>query len=194
MVDGSSTGEGTTGSPPDLDADYRVSDEVVASVAGMAAAEVAGVTAMGAGPGLGDVLAKRYPTRGVRVEIGTREVAVDVYLHVAYGERIPAVAQRVQESVRRAVEGMTGLRVVEVNVHVQGLSIPGGRPGLDPGGGGSRRGRPRPGMGGVGGASLPPPAPRVGAVGPSGTDGPDDGPDAGSESPRDGSPEPLGTG
>ena len=180
MVDGPLAREGTTGSPPEFDADYRVSDDVVASVAGMAAAEVAGVTAMGAGPGLADVLAKRYPTRGVRVEIGTREVAVDVYLHVAYGERIPAVAQRVQESVRRAVEGMTGLRVVEVNVHVQGLSVPGGRASLDPGGGGVRRGRPRPGMGGTHGAAPPPPTGRGGAAAPAGADGLEEG--AGPES------------
>jgi uncharacterized alkaline shock family protein YloU len=117
-------GEGATGPPPEPEAEYRVADDVVAQAAAMAAAEVPGVAAMGSGPGLGDVLAKRHGARGVRVEIGTREVAVDVYLHVRYGERIPVVAQRVQENVRRVVEAMTALRVVEVNVHVQGLALP----------------------------------------------------------------------
>lgn len=116
------------GLPADIEADYRVSDEVVASIAGMAAGQVPGVTAMGGGPGLGDVLGKRHFTRGVRVELGSREVAVDLYLHVGFGVRIPTVAQRVQERVKRAVEGMTGLQVVEVNVHVQGLDTGPPRP------------------------------------------------------------------
>jgi len=104
-------------------AEYRVADDVVAGIAGIAAAEVAGVAGLGGGLGLGlgEVLGKRTSARGVRVEIGMREAAVDVYLHVAYGVQIPVVAQRVQENVKRAVESMTGLEVIEVNVHVQGL-------------------------------------------------------------------------
>ena len=110
--------------------EYRVTDEVVASIAGIAASEVDGVAGLGGGLalGLGDVLAGRPGSRGVRVQIGTREAAVDVYLHVAYGVQIPVVAQRVQESVKRSVESMTGLQVVQVNVHVQGVDAarPGG--------------------------------------------------------------------
>lgn len=123
--------------PARTEGEYRLADEVVATIAGLAAAAVPGVTAMGGGPGLdlGEVLGKRHGARGVRVELGTRQAALDVYLHVAYGARIPTVAHRVQESVKLAVESMTGLRVVEVNVHVQGVdAAPArGRPGaLDP--------------------------------------------------------------
>ena len=113
-------------SEPPAESEIGVADDVVASIAGMAAAGVQGVSAMGGGPGLdlGEVLGTRRATRGVRVEIGTREAAVDIYLHVAYGVRIPLVAQRVQEAVKQAVEAMTGLEVVEVNVHVQGVDPP----------------------------------------------------------------------
>lgn len=103
-------------------AGFRVTDEVVASIASIAAAEVDGVAGLGGGLalGLGEVLG-RAAARGVRVALGTREAAIDVYLHVVFGVQIPVVAQRVQENVKRAVERMTGLEVVEVNVHIQGL-------------------------------------------------------------------------
>ncbi len=107
-------------------AEYRLADDVVAAIAAIAAGEVAGVAGLGGGIGLGlgEVLGKRPAARGVRALVGTREAVLDVYLHVAYGVQIPVVAQRVQENVKRAVESMTGLRVTEVNVHVQGLETP----------------------------------------------------------------------
>ena len=103
--------------------EYRIADDVVAAIAGMAAAAVPGVAGLGGSLplGLSEVLAKRHATRGVRVEMGTREAAIDLHLQVRYGVQIPAVAQRVQESVKRSIEAMTGLDVVEVNVYVQGL-------------------------------------------------------------------------
>ncbi len=107
--------------------EYRIADDVVAAIAGMAAAAVPGVAGLGGSLplGLSEVLAKRHATRGVRVEMGTREAAIDLHLQVRYGVQIPAVAQRVQESVKRSVESMTGLSVVEVNVYVQGLEAGG---------------------------------------------------------------------
>lgn len=118
-------GAGTAGTDAQPSGEYRVADDVIASIAGIAATGVDGVAGLGGGLalGLGDVLAGRQSSKGVRVEIGTREAAVDVYLHVAYGVQIPVVAQRVQENVKRAVESMTGLQVVEVNVHVQGVDV-----------------------------------------------------------------------
>jgi uncharacterized alkaline shock family protein YloU len=106
------------------EAGVRISDEVVGAIAGIAAGEVEGVAGMSAGlaGSLTEMLGKRNPARGVRVEVGAREAAVDLFLNVEYGVRIPVVAQRVQENVRRAIEGMTGLRVVEVNIHIQGLA------------------------------------------------------------------------
>jgi uncharacterized alkaline shock family protein YloU len=105
----------------------RISDDVVAAIAALAAGEVDGVVGVSGGlvGGLSEVLGRTIG-RGVKVEVGTRECAIDVYLTVAYGVRIPVVAQRVQENVKRAVEGMTGLQVVEVNVHVQAVQDPSG--------------------------------------------------------------------
>lgn len=102
----------------------RISEEVVGAIAGIAAGEVEGVAGMSGGlaGSLTEMLGRKNPARGVRVEVGTREAAVDLFLNVEYGVRIPVVAQRVQEDVKRAIETMTGLRVVEVNIHIQGLA------------------------------------------------------------------------
>lgn len=106
--------------------EVRIAEDVVAVIAGIAATGVEGVAAMAGGlvGGIGDLFGKKSPSRGVRVELGDNRAAIDLYIVVEYGVRIPRVAQRVQEAVKQAVEGMTGLEVVEVNVHVQGVSFP----------------------------------------------------------------------
>ncbi len=99
------------------------SNEVVAIIAGLAASEVEGVAGMVNVPS-GNLLAKnRSATKGVKVEIGTEEASVDIYLTVEYGKPIQKAAQDVQESVRKSIEAMTGLHVVRVDVHVQGVSF-----------------------------------------------------------------------
>ena len=103
----------------------RIADEVVEVIAGLAASEVGGVVGMSGGL-VGD-LAKmlgrnKNLSKGVKVEIGEHEVAVDLYIVVDYGVSIPEVALSVQESVKEAIESMTGLKVVETNVHVQGVN------------------------------------------------------------------------
>lgn len=103
----------------------RISDEVVAVIAGIAATQVEGVAGMSGGlvGGISERLGRKNLQKGVKVEVGEKEAALDLYLIVEYGARIPDVAQRTQEDVRQAVESMTGLRVVEVNVHVQGVAF-----------------------------------------------------------------------
>jgi uncharacterized alkaline shock family protein YloU len=103
----------------------RIADEVVGIIAGMAATEVDGVAGMSAGlvGGIAEMLGKKNLSKGVKVEVGEKEAAVDLYIIVEYGVRIPDVALRVQENVKRAIESMTGLEVVEVNVHVQGVGF-----------------------------------------------------------------------
>lgn len=103
----------------------RIADEVVGIIAGMAATEVAGVAGMSAGlvGGIAEMLGKKNLAKGVKVEVGEREAAVDLYIIVEYGVRIPDIALRVQENVKRGIESMTGLEVVEVNVHVQGVGF-----------------------------------------------------------------------
>ena len=74
--------------------------------------------------GLGEKLGKKNYTKGVKVEVGEKEAAVDLYIVVKYGVRIPDVALAAQENVKQAIETMTGLTVVEVNIHVQGVGFP----------------------------------------------------------------------
>ncbi len=103
----------------------RIADEVVGIIAGLAATEVDGVAGMSAGlvGGIAEMLGKKNLSKGVKVEVGEREAAVDLYIIVEYGVRIPDAALRVQENVKRAIESMTGLDVVEVNIHVQGVGF-----------------------------------------------------------------------
>lgn len=97
--------------------------DVVAIIAGIAAAEVEGIAGMVNVPS-GNLLGKnRGVTKGVKVETGTEEASVDLYVTVEYGKPIQKAAQDAQENVRRAIESMTGLHVVRVDVHVQGVSF-----------------------------------------------------------------------
>lgn len=99
-------------------------NEVIAIIAGVAANEVEGVAGMCSGGGITDVFGRnKNITRGVKVELGTEEAAVDIYLIIEYGTPIQTAASNVQENVRKAIESMTGLHVVRVDVHVQGVSF-----------------------------------------------------------------------
>jgi len=104
----------------------RIADEVVSIIAGLAAMEIAGVASMSGGiaGGIAEVLGKKNLSKGVKVEVGEEEAAIDLYVIVDYGSRIPDVAWQVQENVKKAIENMTGLRTIKVNVHVQGVLFP----------------------------------------------------------------------
>jgi len=103
----------------------KITEEVVAIIAGMAATEVPGVASMSGGiaGGIAEALGRKNLSKGVKVEVGEKEAAIDLYVIVEYGCRIPDVAWNIQEKVKKAVETMTGLSVVEVNIHVQGVNI-----------------------------------------------------------------------
>jgi uncharacterized alkaline shock family protein YloU len=104
-----------------------ISDDVVAVIAGLAASEVAGVAGMGGTSFAGSVsemLGKKNLSKGVKVQVGEKQVSVDLYIIVEHGARIPVVARSVQENVKNAIANMTGLEVVEANVHVQGVYFP----------------------------------------------------------------------
>jgi len=99
-------------------------NEVIAIIAGVAANEVEGVAGMCSGGGITEVFGRnKNITKGVKVELGTEEAAVDIYLIVEYGTPIQSCASAVQENVRKSIESMTGLHVVRVDVHVQGVSF-----------------------------------------------------------------------
>lgn len=98
-------------------------EDVVATIASLAAGDVEGVHAMSgtAMDGISEKFGKKSYTKGIRVEVGTQECAVDLSLIIKYGYRIQDVAKKVQQEVRDAIETMTGLKVVEVNVAVTSI-------------------------------------------------------------------------
>ena len=116
--------------PVDVDLDLhnggtiKYANEVIAIIAGVAATEVQGIAGMVTSGGIGDIIGRnRNITRGVKVELGSEEASVDLFITVEYGTPIHKVAAEVQENVRKAIESMTGLHVVKVDVHVQGVSF-----------------------------------------------------------------------
>lgn len=103
----------------------RITDDVVAVIAGVTAMEVPGVAGMSGGivGDVAEILGRKNLTKGVKVEVGQIEAAIDLYVIIEYGYRIPEVSWEIQEKVKEAVETMTGLSVVEVNIHIQGVNI-----------------------------------------------------------------------
>ncbi len=105
--------------------EIKIADDVVAVIAGVAVSEVNGVASMAGGfaGGISEVLSgKKNLAKGIKVEVGEKETKIDVNIIVEYGTRIPDVAFEIQNRVKKAVETMTGLKVLEVNVHVQGVT------------------------------------------------------------------------
>ena len=102
----------------------KISNDVVAVIAGVAVSEVPGVASMSGGfaGGISEVLSgKKNLSKGIKVDADEKEVKIDVNIIVEYGTRIPDVAFEIQNRVKKSVENMTGLKVAEVNVHVQGV-------------------------------------------------------------------------
>lgn len=103
----------------------RIANEVVRIIAGLAASEVKGVVGMSGGvvDGFAELLKKKNLAKGVKVEVGEKQAIVDLFIVIEYGAKIPDTAYLVQENVKRAIESMTGLEVIEVNVHIQGVEF-----------------------------------------------------------------------
>lgn len=122
------TGAGT---PAETRGKTTIADGVVAKIAGMATREVPGIHNLGAGMARAfGAMRERVPgvsggvTRGVKVEVGERQAAVDLDVVVEYGVSIVDVAGDVRTNVISAVERMTGLEVVEVNITVDDVHLP----------------------------------------------------------------------
>jgi uncharacterized alkaline shock family protein YloU len=104
----------------------KISVDVVAKIAGIAASEIEGVSGMhtsfvgGVAQKFG---AKKNTTQGVKVDIEDNMTSIDLYLVVDYGIKIPELAWSVQESVKASVESMTGLNVAAVNIHIEGINF-----------------------------------------------------------------------
>ncbi|MBB6730523.1 Asp23/Gls24 family envelope stress response protein [Cohnella zeiphila] len=103
----------------------QIAPEVIEVIAGLATIEVDGVAGMSGGisTGIAELLGRKNLSKGVKVEVGQREAAVDVNIVVEYGRKIPEIAAEIQVNVKRSIEMMTGLNVVEVNVHIHDVQF-----------------------------------------------------------------------
>ncbi len=103
----------------------KIADDVVAMIAGLAATEVEGVSAM-AGNISNELLSKmgvKNLAKGVKVEVLGKRVKTELALIIEYGYNIPVVSQKVQEKVKTTVENMTGLEVSDVDVRIAGVNM-----------------------------------------------------------------------
>ena len=103
----------------------KIADDVVAMIAALAATEVDGVAAM-AGNLTNELLSRvgvRGLSRGAKVDVSGRKVKVELAITVDYGYNIPATCQRIQTKVKGAIENMTGLEVLDVNIRIAGINV-----------------------------------------------------------------------
>ncbi len=105
--------------------DVQIADEVVATIAALAATEVEGVASMSSNitNELVSKLGMKNLSKGVKIEVIEDTVSVDLSLTLDYGYSIPKTSSQVQEKVKAAIENMTGLTVLEVNIRISGVNI-----------------------------------------------------------------------
>jgi uncharacterized alkaline shock family protein YloU len=113
-----------------------ISNGVVSKIAGIAAQEVEGIqmgggTAAAIGGFLDSVTGGGGQARGVSVEVGEEETAIDLSMAVEYGRPIPQISDAVRRNVINRIENLTGLRVTEVNITVNDALLPAERPQLE---------------------------------------------------------------
>ena len=105
--------------------EVQIADEVVAIIAGLAATEIDGVDSM-AGNITNELVGKlgmKNLSKGVKVEVTEEHVSVDLSLNMKYGYNIPEVSAKVQDRVKTAIETMTGLSVLDVNIRIAGVAM-----------------------------------------------------------------------
>ena len=105
--------------------EVKIADEVVAIIAGLAATEGRGVDSMAGNitnEGVGKLGMKNL-SKGVKVDVTEEHVSVDLSLNMKYGYNIPKVSELVQEKVKSAIENMTGLTVLDVNIKIAGVNL-----------------------------------------------------------------------
>lgn len=109
----------------EISSNLNISEEVISIIAGLATAEVEGVSGMSLGfvDGVSEMFGKKKYSKGVKIEIDNGYVVIDIFVIVKYGVRIPDVAWSIQNNVKEAVENMTGLNVRAVNINVQGVTF-----------------------------------------------------------------------
>lgn len=102
----------------------KISEEVISTIASLAACEVEGVNHMtGSFTGnITEMLGKKNFSKGVKVQVSENQVDIDVYVYIDYGNVIPKISEKIQDNIKNTVENMTGLKVNSVNVYVQGIA------------------------------------------------------------------------
>lgn len=104
----------------------KISNDVIAIIAGIAAGKVEGVVSMNTGitGGITEMLGMKNLSKGVKVEVNNNEATIDLFITVEYGVKLSEVGKTVQLNVKETVENMTGLNVSAVNVNIQDVSFP----------------------------------------------------------------------
>lgn len=104
----------------------KISNEVISTIAGVAASEIDGVVSMSSGitGGITEILGMKNLSKGIKVEINDKEADIDVFITVEYGIKISEIGEKVQKNVKNTVENMTGLEVKAVNVNIQDVNFP----------------------------------------------------------------------
>ena len=104
----------------------RIHNSVIATIARLAALKVPGVVEMSGtfAEGLASMVGKASFDRGIKVDMEDQKVNLDLHIVIAFGVRIPQVAWRIQNDVRKAIEDMTGKKIGLINVIVQGVRMP----------------------------------------------------------------------
>ena len=110
---------------PEQNGTITFANEVIATIAGIAACDIPGVAGMCGGikDGIVELLGRKNLTKGVKVTVNENSVSVDIQIVVEFGAIVPEVCRNIQESVKKALETMTGLNVYAVNVAIDGIKF-----------------------------------------------------------------------
>ena len=95
----------------------KISNDVIATIAGLAALEVEGVET------ITTFTDKLLKSNGVKIQLEEEDLNLDIMVMIEFGISIPDIALKIQENVKNTVETMTGLKVSQVNIHIQGISF-----------------------------------------------------------------------
>lgn len=104
----------------------KISQDVLATIAGFATKEIEGVAGMSTAPtalNIKNFITKSQSDKSINIEMNDDVATVDVYVNLKYGAKIPLVSEKIQKSVKNAIQSMTGIIVSRVNVHVNGIAF-----------------------------------------------------------------------
>ncbi len=103
----------------------RISPDVIAIIAGLAAGEVEGIAGMSGGivGGIAERLGRKDLAKGIKIQLDGETVRIDINVIVDLGVKIMEVAEKLKQEVRSTVEKITGLKVASININVQGLNM-----------------------------------------------------------------------